>query len=98
MTERFPMEELFQRFPEIAEDIFDSLDDQSLSNCQLVSRSWANYLNQDRFQVRIIHGNTNPVQVQTYGLICTDAFFRLLEIVAGPLFAWLWNNLVFPGA
>ena len=89
MTERFPMEELFQRFPDIAENIFDSLDDQSLSNCQLVSRSWANYLNQDRFQVRIIQGNTHPVSVRTYGERCADAIFQLLE----TLFIWFWNTM-----
>ena len=44
------MEELFQIFSGIAENIFDALDNQ---NCQLESRSWANYLNQVRFQVRI---------------------------------------------
>ena len=51
MAQRDLMEELSQKFPQLANDIFDSLDDQSLANCQRVNRPWANYLgNQQRFQ------------------------------------------------
>ena len=49
------MEELFQRFPHLYEGIFNSLDNQSCSNCRIANKSWRNYLDQQKFfQIRNI--------------------------------------------
>ena len=37
-------EETFLRFPHIAEQVFESLDVQSLSKCQKVSRCWQSFI------------------------------------------------------
>ena len=34
------MEEIFLRFPHLAEGIFEKLNDKTLANCKIVSRSW----------------------------------------------------------
>ena len=38
------MEEVLLRFQSIAEDIFDSLDEKTLKNCEKVSRSWKTFI------------------------------------------------------
>ena len=65
------MKEMALRFPHIANEIFDSLDDQSLANCHAVNRFWANYLqNHPRFRFKIERfvRRTN----RTCGTICQD--------------------------
>ena len=37
-------EETFLRFPHVAEQIFETLDIQSLSKCQEVGKSWQNFI------------------------------------------------------
>ena len=45
------------RFPHIPEMIFGQLPDQSLAKCREVSKSWCNYLDQQKFfHVRMIKG------------------------------------------
>ena len=49
------MEDLYQRFPHLSEQIFDSLDNRSLFACKEVSRSWHQFLDGQKFlQIRII--------------------------------------------
>ena len=38
--DRFQWNEIISRFPHIAEGIFEGLDDQSLTSCRLVEKSW----------------------------------------------------------
>ena len=40
------MDELLSRFPDIAEDVFESLDDESLVRCKEASRSLS-FMNED---------------------------------------------------
>ena len=40
----FQWTEFIQRFPELAEGIFEILDDQSLTSCRLVEKSWKNLI------------------------------------------------------
>ena len=40
----FQWTEFIQRFPELAEGIFEGLDDQSLTSCRLVEKSWKNLI------------------------------------------------------
>ena len=50
-----PFPEVFMRFPHLAEQIFNCLENKSLTNCKLVSRSWQNYLEHLKIlDVRII--------------------------------------------
>jgi hypothetical protein len=55
------MEELSQNFPHLANDIFDSLDDQSLANCQRVNRSWANYLGSQNDAIQSASAKTRAI-------------------------------------
>ena len=58
------MDELSLRFPHLAEGIFNSLDNQSLSNCRIVNNSWKNYLDQQKFfQIRKIKENITRFHV-----------------------------------
>ena len=43
------MEEIMSRFPHLAEAVFDSLKYESLKDCKGVSRSWYNYLDEQKF-------------------------------------------------
>ena len=49
------MEELILRFGHLSEQIFDSLDNEYLSNCRKVCRNWCQFLNESKcFNARII--------------------------------------------
>ena len=49
------MEILFQRFSHLSQEIFDSVDNQSLAKCQEVSLPWYEFVQQQKFrQIRII--------------------------------------------
>ena len=49
------MDELLSRFPDIAEDIFESLDDESLVRCKESSRSISSFMEENtKFWKRII--------------------------------------------
>ena len=66
-----PMAELAQRFPRLANEIFDSLDDQSLTNCHAVNRSWSNHLRSQlrfRFKIERLVRRTD----RSCGTICQD--------------------------
>ena len=49
------MDELLSRFPDIAEDVFESLNDESLVQCKEASRSISSFMEEDtKFWKRII--------------------------------------------
>ena len=49
------MEILTMRFPHLSEMIFDHLDNQSLANCNIVSKTWSIYIGEKKFYaIRII--------------------------------------------
>ena len=51
------MEELCQKFPHLAEGIFNSLDNQSFVNCLIASKSLVSSVEQQKFfQIRKITG------------------------------------------
>ena len=43
------METLNLKFPHLSELIFDHLDNQSLSHCKIVSKSWSIYIRDQKF-------------------------------------------------
>ena len=75
------MQEQFARFPHISEKIFDQLDDQNLVKCRRISKSWCNYIdNQKNLYIRIIKQsiissdyNKAPAHsVNSYADTCTN--------------------------
>ena len=49
------METIILRFPHISEMIFDHLDNQSLANCKVVSKTWSIYIGEQKFYgIRIL--------------------------------------------
>ena len=49
------MDELISRFPDIAEDLFYTMDDETLVKCKKASRLMSSFLNEDiKFWIRII--------------------------------------------
>ena len=49
------MDKQFARFPHISEEIFDQLDNQNLVKCRRISKSWCNYLDDQKIlYIRII--------------------------------------------
>ena len=56
-------EELHIRFPHLSVAIFDQLDDQSLSKCREVCKSWLEFLDQEKFiRTRIIRIIKNAIE------------------------------------
>ena len=50
------MEELIARFPQIAEQIFEQLDNKSLTNCREVAKSWQEFVDDRNMSwVRIVN-------------------------------------------
>ena len=43
------MEEMLWRFPHIGQEIFQQLNDQSLSECREISQSWQEFINNEKF-------------------------------------------------
>ena len=63
------MDEIMLRFPHIADQIYEELDNQSLLKCKEVSLSWYHFLNNNKASnVRVIKGYTN----------CSDALMKKL--------------------
>ena len=57
------METLFQRFSHLSEDVFESVDNQSLAKCQEVSLQWYEFLEKQKFrEIRIIKSIIEPFQ------------------------------------
>ena len=49
------MEEVLLRFPHLSENIYDSLNHQSLAKCREVSNKWQAFLDKQKFlQIRVI--------------------------------------------
>ena len=73
------MDELLSRFPDIAEDIFESLGDESLVHCKEASRSISSFIEEDnKFWKRII-------RKYLYNQDCYDRhplknYFRIYEL------------------
>ena len=56
-------EDLHIRFPHLSVAIFDQLDDQSLSKCREVCKSWLEFLDQEKFiRTRIIRIIKNAIE------------------------------------
>ena len=63
------MDELLSRFPDLAEDMFENLDDESLLNCKEACRSMSSFLDDNtKFWKRIIrkylHYNLGRIQAR----------------------------------
>ena len=43
------MEDQIFRFPHIAQQIFEQLDNESLANCREVDRAWHEFINNEKF-------------------------------------------------
>ena len=49
------MEYLIERFPHIAEQIFEQLDNKSLSKCREVNKVWKNFIDERNYPwIRIV--------------------------------------------
>ena len=86
------MEEQFVRFPYISEQIFDQLDDQNLVKCRRISKSWCNYLdNQKVLYIQIIKQsiissdyNKAPAHsANLYADACTNCNPRIASLKKG---------------
>ena len=56
------MEEVLLRFEHLGEDIFDSLDNKSLTTCKKVSKMWNNFINDQKyFWIRFIMNNDEKI-------------------------------------
>ena len=49
------MEYLIERFPHIAEQIFEQLDNESLTKCREVNKVWKNFIDERNYSwIRIV--------------------------------------------
>ena len=63
----FPIEEMFERLPNLSEDIFGRLDNRSLVSCREVSKTWQGYVDSQRvYWIRQIL-KCNPPQSKFHG-------------------------------
>ena len=54
------------RFPHLSDMIFDHLDNQSLVNCEIVSKTWSIYIGEQKFYgIRIIREKVKKYQKLT---------------------------------
>ena len=54
------MDEVFSRFPHIAEQIFEELDNYYLIQCKVISPLWKNFMEGSKFSyIRLIETSTN---------------------------------------
>ena len=61
------MEEMFLRFPHIAENIFQNLDNQGLTKCRCIDQSWQNFIDQKKYPwMRIVQIPTIPANGNSY--------------------------------
>ena len=61
------MDQLLSRFPDIAEDIFENLDDESLVRCKEASRSMSSFMDEDnKFWKRIIRKYLNNLETNDF--------------------------------
>ena len=59
--QNFAIEEIFARFPNLSQGIFDRLDDRSLVSCREVSKTWRGYVDSQRiYWIRKILKYNNP--------------------------------------
>ena len=61
------MEEVFLRFPHLSENIFNALDNKSLTSCKEVSKVWYNYLHGQKF-VRERRGRVIQEMIEKFQL------------------------------
>ena len=72
------MEEQFARFPHISEQIFGQLNNQNLAKCREISKSWCNYLDNQKFMnIRIIKQSIRSSD-------CKDNFQWLIDETKKP--------------
>ena len=49
------MEDVIERFPHIAKQVFEQMDNKCLTNCREVSKSWMNFIDERSFSwIRIL--------------------------------------------
>ena len=80
----FQWSKIILSFPHIAEEIFEGLDDQSLTSCRLVEKSWKNVIDGKNYPwERIVkksdleHGNTYLHLAAKYGQ--TEMFGKIFN-------------------
>ena len=62
------LEDFFDRFPHLTEEIFDHLKNTSLAKCREVSKIWQNYLDQQKLlQARIIRCTIEKHDIRNQG-------------------------------
>ena len=60
--DEFQWTELILRFPHLAEAMFEILDDQSLTSCRLVEKSWKNLIDSKNYSWERIVKRSNLEQ------------------------------------
>ena len=72
------MEEHFARFPHISEKIFVQLNNQNLAKCRKISKSWCNYLDNQKFM------NIRIIKQRIRSSDCKDNFQLLIDETKKP--------------
>jgi ankyrin repeat protein len=87
------MEEVFLRFPHLSENIYDSLNHQSLAKSREVSNKWQTFLDKQKFlQIRVIKETlkTGDSWNATFKKFTTEMIFELA--ISVKQFARMYNN------
>ena len=79
------MEILTMRFPHLSEMIFDHLDNQSLADCNIVSKTWSIYIGEQKFYaIRIIKetvlGVSNKLSKQWFEVFKKANTYNIMEL------------------
>ena len=75
------IEQVFQRFPEVGEQILEHLDDQSLTNCRQVNRFWLNFVDSRKlFYWRKIQGFSYISHKSARKTLCKRTIEELREV------------------
>ena len=82
---KFSIENLIERFPHVATQIFEQVDDKSLTNCREVSKTWMEFVDErNRCCTRILNIPKVPRYEETYLLLAaktgqTEIFREIIE-------------------
>lgn len=82
-AERGQMEEIFERFPNLSEEIFGLLDYKTLASCKEVDRNWFETLNNQRiYWIQMIHQSTSEKFRKDWMLSVNKTPFETLKKLA----------------
>ena len=88
------------RFPILIQDIFEELDDRSLTNCKIASKSWCNFIENNKFSFirRILEYRRNKEEFKIHwNKVVIRTPFEIVKELAIAVHQCLRRSITFKG-